>query len=240
MNNKVLELNEVDYTYFDGTKALSNINIRILKNEKVAIIGPNGSGKTTLLLVASFLYPPTRGSVKLFDNEEEIKDKKVIRKKIGIVFQDPDMQIFNQSVFDEIVFSLLQIGKKEDEAKESTDKLVKLLRLDKVRYKMPHRLSFGEKRKLTIASVIAKEPEILLVDEPTSNLDPKSRREIIEVLKEVSTNSTFLFSTHDLEAAFELSKRIIVMYDGKIVYDGKTEDITKNKETLKRYDLIYE
>lgn len=240
MNDKVLELNNVEYTYFDGTKALNDISIKFFKNEKVAIVGPNGSGKTTLLLIASFLYPPTKGSVKLFNNGEEIRDRKTIRKKIGIVFQDPDMQIFNQSVFDEIAFSLLQIGKKEDEVRESTQKLIKLLRLEKIMYKMPHRLSFGEKRKVTIASVIAKEPEILLVDEPTSNLDPKSRREIIEVLKEVSTNSTFLFSTHDLEAAFELSKRIIVMYDGKIVYDGSTEEVAKNKEILKRYELAYD
>jgi cobalt/nickel transport system ATP-binding protein len=240
LNDKVLELNEVDYIYFDGTKALSNVSAEFLKNEKVAIVGPNGSGKTTFLLVASFLYPPTRGSVKLFNNGEEIRDKKTIRKKIGIVFQDPDAQIFNQSVFDEIAFSLFQVGRKEEEVKEKTENLMKSLRLDKIRYKMPHRLSFGEKRKVTIASVIAKEPEILLVDEPTSNLDPKSRREIIEILKEVSTNSTFLFSTHDLEAAFELSKRLIIMYDGKIVYDGKTKDIAKNKEILKRYELAYD
>lgn len=240
MDDKVLELNEVDYVYFDGTKALNNVSVKFFKNEKVAIVGPNGSGKTTFLLVASFLYSPTRGSVKLFNNGEEIKDKKTIRKKIGIVFQDPDMQIFNQSVFDEIAFSLLQVMEKEEEVIEKAEKLIKSLRLDKIRYKMPHRLSFGEKRKVTIASVIAKEPEILLVDEPTSNLDPRNRGEIIEILKEVSAKSTFLFSTHDLEAAFELSNRMIIMYEGRIVYDGKTEDIIKNKEILKRYELIYD
>lgn len=240
MREEVLELSNVDYIYFDGTKALNNICTKFSKNEKVAIIGPNGSGKTTFLMVTSFLYVPTKGTVKIFKNGEEVRDKKTIREMIGIVFQDPDVQIFNQSVFDEIVFTLLQKNMKEEIVRERAEKLIRSLGLEKIEYKMPHRLSFGEKRKVTIASVIAKEPEILLVDEPTSNLDPKSRREIIKILKEVSANSTFLFSTHDLGAVYELASRVIIMYDGKIVYDGSIKEINTNKEILKKYELAYD
>lgn len=236
--SKILELRNIEFTYYDGTKALKNINVDFVEGEKVAIIGPNGSGKTTLLLVLAFLYTPSKGTIKLFNNGVEVKDKKKIRESIGIVFQDPDVQIFNQSVFDEVSFSLLNSNFSEDEVRKETENILRRLRLDKVMYKMPHRLSFGEKRKLTIASVVIKKPRILLLDEPTSNLDPKSRKEILELLEEVSKDSTFILSTHDLDIAEKLTERAIVLYNGEIVYDGKTREIKTNKEILTKYDLI--
>ena len=179
MNQRIiLELNNISFKYPDNTLAINNLSLRIKNNNKIAVLGENGSGKSTLFLILNGILKPFRGDF-IFENKKLTYSKKELlelRKKVGIVFQDPDSQIFSASVFEEISFGPMNLGLPKNEIKSKVENAMKVLNITHLRDKPTHLLSYGEKKRVTIADILAMEPEIFIFDEPTSSLDPKEKK----------------------------------------------------------------
>lgn len=238
MSAPSLEVKELAFAYPDGHQALFGINLKIAAGERVALLGPNGAGKTTFVMHLNGLHAAQHGEV-IIDGEvidtEAKESLRAIRGKVGIVFQDPDDQLFMPTVFDDIAFGPQNLG---FSGKELEDKV--LAALDRVgmsefKDRPPHHLSFGQRRRVAVATVLAMSPSMLVLDEPSSNLDPASRRELAEIL--TSLPITMIMVTHDLPFAYELCERSIILAGGEIVADGKTEEILRDSELLKKYRL---
>jgi len=214
--------NNVSYRYPDGSLGVENVSLEIKKGEKVAVIGENGSGKTTLIFLLSGLLKPSEGEVKILGfTNKQIEE---IRKRVGVVFQNPDDFLFNPSVRDELLYVPRQLGLSEKEMEEIIRRFSELFGLKDVLEKPPFRLSGGEKKKVAIASVLVYTPEIVFLDEPTANVDAKTRKLVGEII--TSYNGTVVVATHDLEIA-EKCKRAIVMKKGKVIFDSKFKSIDK-------------
>ena len=238
MSAPSLEVKELAFAYPDGHQALFGINLKIAPGERVALLGPNGAGKTTFVMHLNGLHAAQHGEV-IIDGEvidtEAKESLRAIRGKVGIVFQDPDDQLFMPTVFDDIAFGPQNLG---FSGKELEDKV--LAALDRVgmsefKDRPPHHLSFGQRRRVAVATVLAMNPSMLVLDEPSSNLDPASRRELAEIL--TSLPVTMIMVTHDLPFAYELCERSVILAGGEIVADGKTEEILRDSELLKKYRL---
>ena len=238
MSAPSLEVKELAFAYPDGHQALFGINLKIAAGERVALLGPNGAGKTTFVMHLNGLHAAQHGEV-IIDGEvidtEAKESLRAIRGKVGIVFQDPDDQLFMPTVFDDIAFGPQNLG---FSGKELEDKV--LAALDRVgmsefKDRPPHHLSFGQRRRVAVATVLAMNPSMLVLDEPSSNLDPASRRELAEIL--TSLPITMIMVTHDLPFAYELCERSVILAGGEIVADGKTEEILRDSELLKKYRL---
>ena len=238
MSAPSLEVKELAFAYPDGHQALFGINLKIAPGERVALLGPNGAGKTTFVMHLNGLHAAQHGEV-IIDGEvidtEAKESLRAIRGKVGIVFQDPDDQLFMPTVFDDIAFGPQNLG---FSGKELEDKV--LAALDRVgmsefKDRPPHHLSFGQRRRVAVATVLAMNPSMLVLDEPSSNLDPASRRELAEIL--TSLPITMIMVTHDLPFAYELCERSVILAGGEIVADGKTEEILRDSELLKKYRL---
>lgn len=238
MSAPSLEVKELAFAYPDGHQALFGINLKIAPGERVALLGPNGAGKTTFVMHLNGLHAAQHGEVSI-DGEvidtEAKESLRAIRGKVGIVFQDPDDQLFMPTVFDDIAFGPQNLG---FSGKELEDKV--LAALDRVgmsefKDRPPHHLSFGQRRRVAVATVLAMNPSMLVLDEPSSNLDPASRRELAEIL--TSLPITMIMVTHDLPFAYELCERSVILAGGEIVADGKTEEILRDSELLKKYRL---
>ncbi|MBF0119214.1 MAG: ABC transporter ATP-binding protein [Desulfobacterales bacterium] len=230
MSHHIIEVNDLHYTYPDGTSALSGISFRITHGESVAIVGANAAGKSTLLLHLNGFITPNIGKIRIGDFSLTKKTLPMIRRTLGMVFQDPDDQLFMPTIYDDVAFGPINLGlSKEDVHNKVLDALssVGILHL---KDRPPYRLSGGERRAAAIATVIAMSPDILVMDEPTSNLDPKSRRNLIELLK--TFKHTKIIATHDLDMAVDLCERVIVMHNGKIVADGSIMEIFQNDSIL--------
>ena len=239
MKNSYLSINNLNFEYPDGFKALHNVNFQIKKNERIAILGPNGAGKTTLILHLNGILGNLDEKIKIDDllyNEQNIGR---IRKTVGLVFQDPDDQLFMPTVLEDVMFGPKNFGFSNDEAENNAINALKKVKMDNFIDKPPHHLSFGQKRKVAIASVLASEPELLVLDEPSSNLDPASRRELIEILK--SLEISLILVTHDLPMALEICDRSIILNNGEITTDMKTYEILKDKKIMEenRLELPY-
>jgi len=212
--------NNVSYRYPDGSLGVENVSLEIKKGEKVAVIGENGSGKTTLIFLLSGLLKPSEGEVKILGfTNKQIEE---IRKRVGVVFQNPDDFLFNPSVRDELLYVPRQLGLSEKEMEEIIRRFSELFGLKDVLEKPPFRLSGGEKKKVGIASVLVYTPEIVFLDEPTANVDAKTRKLVGEII--TSYNGTVVVATHDLEIA-EKCERAIVMKKGKVIFDSKFKSI---------------
>ena len=229
-----LLIENLAFAYPDGNQALLGVNLRIEKGERVALLGPNGAGKTTLVMHMNGIHPTAHGSVHVAGQLVDSKDKesiKLIRSKVGIVFQDPDDQLFMPTVGEDIAFGPFNMGKRGAELDAIVDEALHLVGMSDFKDRPPHHLSFGQRRRVAVATVLAMKPEILVLDEPSSNLDPASRRELADILR--SLDITMVMVTHDLPYAFELCERSVILSGGVIVADGKTSDILKNDELLK-------
>jgi|Deesub1362A_J573_1020465.scaffolds.fasta_scaffold00057_60 cobalt/nickel transport system ATP-binding protein len=231
----IIATRSLDYVYPDGTKALKDINVSIERGLKVAFIGPNGAGKSTFLLHLNGILRPTRGEV--FIEGKPLKyDKqslKKVRQKVGMVFQNPDDQLFAPQVWQDVAFGPRNIGLPESEVRERVDKALKMVGIEHLAEKPPHFLSVGQKKRAAIAGILAMDPEILVLDEPLSHLDPQGRNELIEILDDLSfLGKTILVATHSVEFAYFWADYIYVLISGTIKSSGTPDEIFNDSELL--------
>ena len=225
-----LEVAGLAYAYPDGHQALFGVDLTVNGGERVALLGPNGAGKTTLVLHLNGILSGGVGEVRvggLAVNKDSLTE---IRRRVGIVFQDPDDQLFMPSVRDDVAFGPANLGIDGSELDDRVMMALKRVGMEAFADRPPHHLSFGQRRRVAVATVLVMEPEILVLDEPSSNLDPASRRELADVLLDLEV--TMLMVTHDLPYALELCPRSAVLNDGVIVTDGPTSDILCDDELM--------
>lgn len=227
------------YSYPDGHQALFGVDLRLEQGERVALLGPNGAGKTTLVMHLNGLLDAGLGEVSVAGLPVDKEHLREIRRRVGVVFQDPDDQLFMPTVRDDVAFGPANMGITGDELDERVAHALELVEMSEFADRPPHHLSFGQRRRVAVATVLAMEPEILVLDEPSSNLDPASRRELADILKELDI--TMLMVTHDLPYALELCPRSVVLSGGVIVADGSTREILLDEALMKanRLELPY-
>ncbi len=233
-----LQISNLAFAYPDGNQALYGVNLTINKGERVALIGPNGAGKTTIVMHMNGIHPTMQGEVRIAGELVDAKNKetlKQIRSKVGIVFQDPDDQLFMPTVGEDVAFGPFNMGLRGDELSAVVDEALSQVGMLEFRDRPPHHLSFGQRRRVAVATVLAMKPEILVMDEPSSNLDPASRRELAEIVR--SLDVTIVMVTHDLPYALELCERSVILSSGIIVADAPTREILTNASLLASHRL---
>lgn len=221
-----LEVSRLAFAYADGHQALFGVDFKIMRGERVALLGPNGAGKTTLVMHLNGILTAGHGFVKVNDLLVDTADKanlKKIRSQVGIVFQDPDDQLFMPTVWEDVAFGPRNLGIPESELNQAVNDALKKVDMLEFADRPPHHLSFGQRRRVALATVLVMNPEILVLDEPSSNLDPTSRRELADILR--SLDITLLMVTHDLPYAYELCSRSLILSNGQIVADRATYDV---------------
>ena len=229
-----IEVHNLSYSYPDGHPALNAISLRIAPGEKVALVGPNGAGKSTLMLHLNGILTG-KGDVEVCGLKVEQKNFSRVRASIGLVFQNPDDQLFSPTVFDDVAFGPLYQGLGAEETTKRVEAALSAVRMNGYAERVSHHLSVGEKKRIAIATVLSMNPEALALDEPTAGLDPRARRTLINLLRELPI--TMLVSTHDMKLVQELFPRTIVMDEGQVVADGLTSEILENEELLTAHGL---
>jgi cobalt/nickel transport system ATP-binding protein len=234
-----LRLRRLSYAYPDGHQALFGVDLEVAAGERVAVLGPNGAGKTTLVLHLNGILRPGAGSVEVGGVEVGPATVKEVRRRVGIVFQDPDDQLFMPTVDQDVAFGPANLGLRGDALRERVDAALATVGMEGVAGRPPHHLSFGQRRRVAVATVLAMGPDVLVLDEPSSNLDPASRRELADVVR--SLDLTVLIVTHDLPYALELCPRAVVMNEGRVVADGPTAELLADDALLaaNRLELPY-
>jgi len=235
---EAIRIKNLRYTYPEGTEALKGISLKICQGESVGIIGPNGAGKSTFLLHLNGILPTgsSQGDGRVVVLGEEIsRDDRRIRSDIGIVFQNPDEQLFMPRVFEDVAFGPLNMGLSRAEVKERVKEALTAVNLVGFEERSPHHLSAGEKRAVAIATVISMRPQILIIDEPASALDPKGRRNIIHLLN--TFKMTKIIATHDLEMVLEVATRCILLDKGRVIKDAPGDEVLRDKELLEAHGL---
>ncbi|MBW4537204.1 MAG: ATP-binding cassette domain-containing protein [Pleurocapsa minor HA4230-MV1] len=237
MHHNPIIIENLTYAYPDGTKALNNINLAIEAGERVALIGANGSGKSTLQLHLNGIILPQSGRIKVGKWWMDADNLRDIRNFVGLVFQNPDNQLFMPTVWDDVAFGPKNCGCQDEELVQRVKQAMMMVDIDPERYgaRNTENLSGGEKKRIAIAGVLAMKPQVLVLDEPSAQLDPRSRRQLIELLTNLPL--TQLVATHDLDMALELCDRTVVLSQGQIVYDGVTEKIMSNPDFLLQHSL---
>lgn len=230
----MIYFSDVSFAYENTAPILDKISFSINEGESLGLIGANGAGKSTLLKCLLGLLPFT-GKILVDGNEVCEKNYKAIRKTLGFVFQNSDNQMFMPTVVEDITFGLINYGMKKEEAEKAADRILEKLNILELKNRHNHRLSGGEKRMAAIATVLAMEPKVLLMDEPTSTLDPYNRRLIINTVNSLS--ETKIITSHDLDMIMDTCSRVILLSDGKIVADGKAEEILRNRTLLENHRL---
>ena len=244
----VFDLRDIHYTFAGKFVALKGINLQIKAGERLAIIGTNGCGKSTLLHLLDGLLFPTAGEVWAFGRrltEEEFQDASFtafFRQRVGFLFQNPDIQLFCPTVLDEIAFGPLQLGGSQEDALEKSWEMMKMLGLEKIAHRAPHQLSGGEKKRVALASVLAVNPDVLLLDEPTGGLDPRTQVWLVELLKDLhALGKTIVTATHDLSVLEDIADRAAVLEEGHtLAAEGSPAEILDNLDLLLRVNLIHE
>ncbi|MGI6730662.1 MAG: energy-coupling factor ABC transporter ATP-binding protein [Anaerovoracaceae bacterium] len=236
----IISVENVSYTYEDGTEALKNLSLQIRKGEKLAVMGANGSGKSTLFLTLNGVRKPASGRIVYNGQPVEYTKKGLLdlRKKVGIVFQDPDNQLFSASVTQEISFGILNLGISKEEARKRVDKIIAELNIFPYKDKPTHLLSGGQKKIVSIADILVMEPEVIIFDEPAAALDPKHALLIDNIIDELSRKGiTVVLSTHDVNRAYQWADRIIMLDHGEVAGEGPPEKIFRNKELLNQTNM---
>ena len=235
MSHHIIEFKEVFFRYPDGTAALRGVSFRIVHGESVGVVGANGAGKSTLLQHLNGCLLPASGQVTIGDLNLTAATRGEIRRKVGSVFQNPDDQLFMPTVFDDVAFGPLNLGLDEAHVRERVESALSRVNGLALKNKPPHHLSAGEKSAVAIAAVMAMEPDILAMDEPAANLDPRSRRSLIGLLKTFQHSK--LVASHDLDLILDVCERCIVIGEGRVVADGPSEDILSNRTLLEANNL---
>lgn len=228
----MLEVKGVTYAYDDGTRALNNVDLSVRDGEKVAVIGPNGAGKSTLIHAIAGFRMPFTGTVTVLGKALDEKNADDVRRHIGLLFQDPDDQIFMPTVEEDVAFGPENLGL--GEVQQRVAKALRSTSIEDLAKRRPHRLSHGMKKRVAIAGVLAMDPELLLLDEPTAGLDPRSRSGLIGLLRDM--RKTMLIATHDLEAAAEIVDRVVLL-DGGVVFDGGLAELMARERTIEEAGL---
>ncbi|KXS47841.1 MAG: cobalt/nickel transport system ATP-binding protein, partial [Halanaerobium sp. T82-1] len=213
LSKKVLEVENLVFNYPDGTNALDGLSLSIEKGKKIAILGANGAGKSTLFLHLNGILKPKQGNIKFRGKKISYKKKELqnLRKNIGIVFQDPDMQLFSSSVFQEISFGPLNLGLSEIQTRERVDEAMQIMEITDIKDKPTHLLSYGQKKRISIADILAMKPELIIFDEPTVWLDPKHSKEILGFINQINKKgTTVILSTHDVDLAYQWADYIYI------------------------------
>jgi cobalt/nickel transport system ATP-binding protein len=235
MREKAVSITNLSYTYPDGTPGLRGISLDIIRGESVGVIGPNGAGKTTLLLHLNGIFLSRNGNVEVLGKAMRKENIKGIRRSVGLVFQDPDDQLFMPTVFDDVAFGPINMGYSETEVRESVTRALDGVGMTGYEPRSPHHLSVGEKKRIAIATVLAMNPEILVIDEPTANLDPGSKWSLIGLLKRLPM--TKIVASHDLGLVQALCQRTIILDQGKVIVNGATEHILADIPLLAAHGL---
>ena len=231
----MINIDKLCVSYIDENKALKEISFQIIEGETIGIIGANGAGKSTLLKSMVGIILPEKGSIEIDNISVSKKNLRAIREKIGVVFQNPDDQLFMSSVYEDVAFGLRNLGMDESAVKDKATQVLGELGIERLLNKNSSRLSGGEQRMVAIATVLAMEPRIVLFDEPTSFLDPRTRRKLIHMLKTFTV--TKLIATHDLDMALELCDRIIILREGELFQQGTAKELLSNKELMEEAGL---
>ncbi|MFE3557399.1 energy-coupling factor ABC transporter ATP-binding protein [Streptomyces sp. NPDC059193] len=230
-----LEVAGLAYAYPDGHQALFGVDLTVAHGERVAVLGPNGAGKTTLVLHLNGILAGGVGSVRVAGMPVEKRNLAEIRRRVGIVFQDPDDQLFMPTVREDVAFGPAAAGMRGAELEERVREALEQVGMADFADRPPHHLSFGQRRRVAVATVLAMRPEILVLDEPSSNLDPASRRELADILR--SLDVTVLMVTHDLPYALELCPRAVILSEGVIAADGRTQDLLCDEALMRAHRL---
>ncbi|MEI6807257.1 MAG: ABC transporter ATP-binding protein [bacterium] len=235
MSHHVIETRDVWFSYPGGEEALRGVSFRITHGEAVGIIGCNGAGKSTLLLHLNGYLAPTRGEVRIGDYPVTRQTVAAARKAVGLVFQNPDDQLFMPTVFEDVAFGPLNLGLADGEVERRVVAALERVGMAHLRERPPYKLSAGEKHAVAIATVLAMSPDVLVMDEPTASLDPRSRRRLIGLLQ--GFEHTRIIATHDLELVVEVCSRVLVMAAGRIAAEGPTAEILRNEPLMQANGL---
>lgn len=230
-----VEVRHLHFRYPDGTEALRGIDLRVARGEKVALVGPNGAGKSTLMLHLNGILLPSHGSVEVAGIRVDRSTLRRVRAEVGLVFQDPDDQLFSPTVFEDVAFGPLHMGLPVEEIHERVERALAAVGMAGFEDRMPHRLSLGQRKRVALATVLSMDPSVLAFDEPSAGLDPRGRRELIGLLRELP--QTLLVSSHDMRLVAEVFPRTVVVDGGRIVADGPTEVILGDEALLAAHGL---
>jgi len=230
----VLTVEGLHFHYPDGHVALQGISLKLCEGDKVALVGPNGAGKSTFMLHLNGILTG-EGDMSIGGLRIEPDNLPAIRAMVGLVFQSPDDQLFSPTVFEDVAFGPLHMGLSEDEVRTRVDEALEMVRMHDYRDRLSHHLSVGEKKRIAIATVLSMRPQILVLDEPSAGLDPRARRSLINLLRDLPI--TMLVSSHDLRMVRELFPRMVIMDEGRIVADGLTSELMENEALLEAHGL---
>lgn len=235
MSEYAVRITRLSYSYPDGTKALDDVDLDVRAGERLAVVGPSGAGKSTLLLHLNGVLTG-QGTIRVMGKRLEEAALRDIRRHVGLVFQDPDDQLFCPTVFEDVAFGPQSLGAAPEEIPRRVDEALRGVALQpSFRNRSSHHLSHGERKRVALATVLAMEPDILALDEPSSNLDPRNRRQIIELISALP--ATLILATHDLEMVIALCRRTVVMDRGKIWADGATGEVLGNASIMEEHGL---
>lgn len=236
MDRPIIEVDGLSFRYPDGTPALGQISLRVAAREKVALVGPNGSGKSTLLLHLNGVLRSPTGKITVAGLPVTDRSLGQIRAAVGLVFQDPDDQLFSPLVYGDVAFGPLHMNLPQSEVEARVECALSAVDMADFAQRVSHHLSAGEKKRIALATVLSMEPQILVLDEPSAGLDPRGRRSLIDLLRTFDRR-TLLISTHDMRLAYELCPRTIVLDGGCVVADGATEIILNDADLMERHGL---
>lgn len=231
----IIDIQNLSYAYPDGKLALDGINLRLFPGEKVALVGANGAGKTTLLYHVNGIFTGT-GSIRVDKLDMNKTNLGNIRALVGLVFQNPDDQLFSSTVYEDVAFGPIYQGLDKASVRERVTQALQSVSMEDYSSRTPYHLSTGEKKKIAIATVLSMQPKILVLDEPTAGLDPRARRELIELLQQ--RPQTMLIATHNMDLARRLTSRTVLMNEGKIAAEGPTPAILDNEALLSANGLV--